>query len=590
MNEFLQNFHFIRPLLLILLIFPVLMLIFRNKTYAELSSWEEVCDKNLLNYLLIKGKNQKRRNLFQIIFIGLCFGIFAAAGPTWKQKELPALYEQNPLIVALELSTDMDNQVKSPNNLSRAKYIISDILQSSPDTQSGMIVYSKEPFMISPLSEDYKIINNILPAIDISIMPSNGNRADRAINMAAEKLKNAGFSYGNILLITTDSGANTLQASEAAKNAKKSGFKTSVIQISNKTNDILKKIADAGGGIYLNLRNNPLDFSNFINRNFDKKSEESKNKIALWEDFGYYLLIIPMLCCLYLFRRGIFAAILLIFAFSDARAGFFLNDNQEGLKAFNEQKYEEAAKKFEDQNWQGSALYKAEKFEEALKKFEADNSETGLYNQGNALAKSGKIEDAIKKYEQVLEINSQNEDAAFNLEYLKKQQENQQNQDSSGNNSNDESQENQDSQSSAGGKDDQKDQNEQADSSKPQDQNQNEQNSGAQNQQAQSDDNEAGKDNEDNQSSEANANQGEDTEDNEAEKQQDTQRNKEGKQQEDPQNQPMTAASSLQNENDETTSEEALAKAQQYRQIEQDPGGLLREFIRAEYMKNRYKE
>ena len=592
MNEFIQNFHFIRPLLLMLLIFPALAFVLRRKTYSELSSWEDVCDKNLLSYLLIKGKNQKRKNLFWLMFIGLSSGIVAAAGPTWKQKELPALYEQNPLIIALEISTDMDNQGKSPNNLSRAKYVISDILQSSPDTQSGMIVYSKEPFMISPLSEDYRIIENLLPAIDISIMPANGNRADRAINMAVEKMKNAGFSYGNILLITTDSGANSSQALDAAKKSRNTGFKTSVIQISNESNDILKKVADVGGGIYLNLRNNPLEFSNFINRSFDKKSEESKNKILLWEDFGYYLLFIPLICCLLLFRRGIFVFIAFFFTFSDACAGFFLNSNQEGLKDFNAQKYEQAAKKFKDNNWQGSALYKAGKFEEALTKFSSDNSENGLYNQGNALAKSGKIEEAIKKYEQVLDINDNNADAAFNLEYLKKQQENQQNQDASNNNEdNDESQDNQNSQSSTGGKDEQnQEQNEQADSSKPQEQNQDEQNFGSQNKQTESDDNQAGENNNNNQQSEANANEGENSENKEADKQQNTSRNKEGERQEQPQNQPQATASTLQNDENQTTSEEALAKAQQYRQIEQDPGGLLREFIRVEYMKNRYKE
>lgn len=591
MSEFMQNFHFIRPFILMLLILPVFSIFFRHKTYSELSSWEEVCDKNLLQYLLVKGKNQKRRNLFWLVLIGFCSAIIAAAGPTWKQKEMPALYEQNPLIIALELSTDMDDIDKSADNLSRAKYIISDILQASPDTQSGMIVYTSEPFMVSPISEDYRIIENILPAIGINIMPSNGNRPDRAINLAADKLKKSGFSYGNILLITTDSGSNATKALDMAENAKNNGYKTSVIHISNKTNDLLKKITQIGGGIYLNLRNNPVEFSNFINHNFEKRSEESKNQISVWEDFGYYLLFLPMLCCLLLFRRGIFAFIAVFLAFSNAEAGFFLNSNQEGLKDFEAEKYEQAAKKFEDTNWQGSALYKAGKFEEALEKFNSDTSETGLYNQGNALAKSGKIEEAIKKYEQVLEINKDNEDAAFNLEYLKQQQENQQNQNSDGNDDNNkEDQKDNNSQSQAGGQDEQnQDENQQADASQSENQNQNEQNSGAQNKQTEPQKNEAGEQSQDNQQSESNADKGENS-DSQPQKQEDTPRNEQGEQQNKTPDNPLPSAAPLQNQDQKTTSEEALAKAQQYRQIEQDPGGLLRAFIRAEYMKNRYKE
>ena len=36
--------------------------------------------------------------------------------------------------------------------------------------------------------------------------------------------------------------------------------------------------------------------------------------------------------------------------------------------------------------------------------------------------------------------------------------------------------------------------------------------------------------------------------------------------------------------------EEVQAKAQQYREIPEDPGGLLKAFILKEYQKNRYRE
>ena len=39
---------------------------------------------------------------------------------------------------------------------------------------------------------------------------------------------------------------------------------------------------------------------------------------------------------------------------------------------------------------------------------------------------------------------------------------------------------------------------------------------------------------------------------------------------------------------DEEYDEEIQARAQQYREIPEDPGGLLRAFIRREYERNRY--
>ena len=68
-------------------------------------------------------------------------------------------------------------------------------------------------------------------------------------------------------------------------------------------------------------------------------------------------------------------------------------------------------------------------FAAALQNFAQEQTPTALYNQGNALAKSGKLEEAIKKYEEVLKLEPNHEDAKFNLEYLKQQQQqNQQNQ------------------------------------------------------------------------------------------------------------------------------------------------------------------
>ncbi len=595
MSEFWLNFHFLRPWLLILLLLPAALYFLQKKEYGNVSSWESVCDKDLLPYLLIKGSNHRRRNIFRLILLGFVCAIIAAAGPSYRQKEIPPLYQQNPVMISINISTDMESNDIKPSRLSRAKYLISDLIKMLPNSQIGLEAYSSEPFEIVPVSEDAAIIENILPAVEYDIMPENGNRIDRAIEFAVSGLQNAGFGFGNIVIVASDGGSNVSNAIKVAKEAAGKGFFVSIADISYQKNELLPQIAAAGKGRYFNLSDNINQLAEFIKKSENEHFEQSQNLTAVWEDAGYYLLFVPLLCVLLLFRRGILSAFVLIslLAANNAYAGFFLNKNQEALQQFENKNYEEAAQNFDDAQWQASALYKAEKFDEAYQKFSADNSVTGLYNQGNALAKGGKIEDAIKKYEEVLQKEPDHEDAKFNLEYLKQQQ----NSSSSSSQNNDENQDDKNNSQNSQSSSDEQNQDENQQESKGQgsdDKNRDEQKQeqSSSQQQAQSEQPPEKQSSDDDKQS-SSGSEGQETS-GEKDKQQNrnSQPQSQSQSDEQPENDNLqnSPSASLQNEKQDTTSEEVMARARQYQEIEADPGGLLRAFIESEYRKNRYKE
>ena len=60
-SEFINNFHFLRSWILVLLILPVLLCGAYYKMSNLQSSWQKVIDKRLLPYLLIKGSAKKRK-------------------------------------------------------------------------------------------------------------------------------------------------------------------------------------------------------------------------------------------------------------------------------------------------------------------------------------------------------------------------------------------------------------------------------------------------------------------------------------------------------------------------------------------------
>lgn len=585
MEEFWLKFHFLRPWWLLLLLLPLFFYIKNLRGKTNKSSWEKVCDKRLLDYLLIKGSSAQRKIMSWLALLGLATAILAAAGPSWEKIELPSLTPENPMMILLNMSSDMKEKDLTPNRLSRAKFKIKDLLTMVKGAQTGLEIYSREPFVISPLTEDNEIIANLLPAINLDVMPSNGDRLDRAIDLAVEKFKNAGFIQGEIVVFAPDAGERFDQALEAAKRAKALNYRVNVIATAMTASERLQLIAQNGGGEYQMLGTD----DNEIRALADKVNKahgslkESKNWQSVWLDYGYYLLIVPLLCCLYFFRRGILV-VALLFGAAPAQAGFFLNNNQEGLELFNNGAYEKAGNKFEDSRWKGAAWYKNGNYEAAYQEFAKGKDTTSLYNQGNALAKSGKIEEAIAKYEEVLKRAPEHEDAKFNLDYLKQQQQ-QQNQPQNNNDDNQDEQQDKQESSSQQNQQQSGDENKEQNQDKQQEQNQSQdQQMKPQNQPKNMQEGNQEQDKQQQETPEPNNEQRQNqpqTSDNEqkaAEEQQE-------------QNQPRSQGGALQKEEEAPKyDEEVQAKAQQYREIPEDPGGLLKAFILKEYQQNRYNE
>lgn len=149
--------------------------------------------------------------------------------------------------------------------------------------------------------------------------------------------------------------------------------------------------------------------------------------------------------------RG-FSAVFLISLFYLSAVGWIWQDpvakkNNEGVKLYNEDKAEEALSKWRDAQIDdpdkkelhyniGSALYKQEKYEDAFKEYEKSLSskDTALhaktyYNMGNSSYRMGRLPEAIEYYKKTLEIDPDDEDAKYNIEFIrKKMKENQQKQ------------------------------------------------------------------------------------------------------------------------------------------------------------------
>ena len=609
-----QDFHFLRPWWLLGLIIPAAVYVFIYKNSQIQSAWQKVCDKNLLDYLLIKNNGTKGYKASVSAALITLFLVMALAGPTWLKKENPALSVENPVMILLNMSGEMWNKDVSPSRIERAKYVIKDLTKSLKNTESGLIVYSKEPFMITPLTEDTSLIENIMSALQLDIMPQDGDRLDRAIELAVSRMQKTGLPHGNLIVITSNVGERFDAALTGASQASDAGFDVNIVNISKTTNDKLQMVADKGNGLYLNYQQSLAPLIQKINDITAKEIKQSKNMQTVWEDMGWYLLWLPALLFLFSFRRGAFVIILgCFFNIYTAEASWFLNDNQEALHDFEKQNYAEAAEKFTDTQWKGAAAYKNGDYEAAYENFLQKADATALYNQGNALAKGGKIAEAIKKYEEALQKQPDFADAKFNLEYLKKQQQqkNQQNQQQKQeNNKQKQKQQNEQQntnentaqqkqplqkQQNQDEKQSQKEQAANANNSEQQQNNQKQQSSSRQQeqqkQQAQSSENnslekQSEADNKpnklDKRNSKAAKSEQEQTETAE-------QKKTAAVSNEDGQEKQQAEAVGVKDEKTAERQEKIRARLQKFRQVPEDKGGLLRAMIQKEYAQKRYK-
>ena len=615
-----QDFHFLRPYWLLALVIPVLLFgMIMGKTYVQ-SAWSKVCDKNLLDFLLVKGSGQKGNYLKYSMPFSALFLVIALAGPTWMKKDNPALSMDNPVMILLNMSGEMWNKDVSPNRISRAKYVVKDLTSTLKNTESGLIVYSREPFVITPLTEDGAIIDNLLPALEMNIMPQDGDRLDRAVDLAVERMKNVGFSNGNIIVLTSNIGERFDKVLESAAKASHEGFDVNIINMNSAENDKLKMVANKGNGVYLSYNQSLSSLIDKINDITMKEIKQSQNMQTVWTDNGWYFLWFPLILLLGYFRRGlIFLFILGMFeAYSNtASANWFLNNNQQGLKNFEKQNYDVAADKFTDQRWKGAALYKKGDYAAAYESFSKKDDAVALYNQGNALAKMGKIDEAIKKYEEALQKKQKFPDAKFNLEYLKKQKQQQQKQQSQQKDKKQNEQQNEkktqqnaEQNEQQDKKDDlQKKQSEnqdssmtdskknpsQAESSKEQNEDVSKDNEDSEQQSSEIDksqqkENESSSKKENNASKEQSQKQQTDASD-KNEEQNDNKNISDVKEDETQKTDEKKKLSiSAGDENQKNKREKIKAKMQKFRQVPEDKGGLLRAFIQKEYARKRYEE
>lgn len=610
MTEFLVNFHFLRPWWLLAII-PALLVFYLLLSHQRRSTqWQKIIDERLLPYLLDGHFSPNKKLPLIALFALWVIASLGVAGPTWQKIELPVQKEVSALMILWDLSPSMEAEDLKPSRLTRSRLKLIDLLDERKEGLTGLIVYSGDSHMVTPLTDDTRTIESQLSGLSPTIMPSRGSNIEAALGMADQAMRDAGITKGQILIITdgiaesaipelrsigqnlshqvTIWGIGTPQGAPIPLAS--GGFartNSGEIVVAKLDDDTLNDAASALAGLYVPFSNDSLDIKTIVNFSFsDGTNLDRKDKRAFdqWNEQGHWLALLILPFAAFAFRRGWLLSLAFVFVLATPKPVYafgwqdlWQTKDQQAKQKLQESP-EEAAQLFKDQDWKAAAQYKAGDYKSAEQHYSQGDDLQDYYNYANTLTQQGDYDKAIAHYDKVLQQNPDFEDAKHNkaiaekLKQLEEQAQQNQQQNGDGENSQQDQSDQQNSDSQG-----QQDQNQQGQNQQSQDQSQsgdqNQQQDGQQGDQSQQQDGQQGQNQEQNQDQANQQNQEQSGEKNQSGEQnnaQDMQQNQASQEQQEAMQQ-QYAKQEAEGEDSENTSEQQARMMQQAEASEDEP-------------------
>lgn len=315
-----SHFHFLRPYFFWAFIPLIMALLVSFKHSKSMREWLEVCDSHLLKHLMVSFTPKKRLLSLLLAAITGSLMILSASGPTWEKLPEVSYSKKKAYVIVLDLSNEMFAQDITPSRIERAKYKIQDLLNELKEGQVGLLVFTQEPFLVSPLTVDTKTLSLLLPELSPNIVPVDGHQINTALEMAGKLITQAGYQNGSIFLLTPNEA--TPVDMKTAQSLASKGIHVSVMgvgttlgapvynnqskqTISRLDKTSLNKLAQAGNGVFVEITNDNRDIRHLVKvtSKMTLSYKKDNQEASRWKDNGRYLILLILPLALLSFRR-----------------------------------------------------------------------------------------------------------------------------------------------------------------------------------------------------------------------------------------------------------------------------------------------
>jgi len=442
-----SEFHFLRPLWFAALLPALALLVLLWRQRARGGDWQQLVAPALLAHLLLDAGRTLRRTPLLLLGLGWLLAITALAGPTWQRQPQPVFRAPADLVIVLDMSASMAATDLKPDRLSQARFVIRDLLATQREGRTALVVFSAEPHVVTPLTDDTATIEALLPALAVDIMPVRGDRAAPALRSAGTLLERVGSTHGSVLLLS-DGSSDPADSLDAVRRLHAQGVRVSVIgvgtpqgapvpaagggfeqdtqggtRLAQLDESGLRALAASGGGHY--QRSDAVQLSRLLDTTslHDRgQARGTDHGMERWVEQGPWLLLPLLVLAAAGFRRGWLGVLVVLLVPPPPAHAFgwqdlWLRPDQQASRLLQQGDARQAAERFQDPHWRAAAQYQAGDYETAAQGFGNDGADAA-YNRGNALAHAGKLQEALDAYDAALAAQPEHADARFNRELV----------------------------------------------------------------------------------------------------------------------------------------------------------------------------
>lgn len=143
-----------------------------------------------------------------LIFIALALFTIGLAGPKIGTEVREVQRRGVNMLIALDLSRSMNAEDVKPSRLQKAKFEISRLIERLRGDRVGLMVFTGEAFIQSPMTMDYSALRMFLDIAETGQMPSNTTNFSSAFQKASEAFNSLeeqeDSNAANVLLFIAD--------------------------------------------------------------------------------------------------------------------------------------------------------------------------------------------------------------------------------------------------------------------------------------------------------------------------------------------------------------------------------------------------